>query len=120
MNQKIFFSYAPRDRAFAESLKLKLREFLPAESQALDVVDAHATVTAGEDIRKAIKAAIDKASTVVIVSSPDGNASEYVNYEAGLADALGKDLVIVGRKGMVKSTLSNRFLDSARFIEVED
>jgi ABC-type transport system involved in cytochrome bd biosynthesis fused ATPase/permease subunit len=120
MTEKVFLSYASKDRAFAESLKLKLNEFLPAQSQPLEVFDVQSNVTLGEDIRKAIKAAMDAASTVVIVSSPDGDASQWVNYEAGLADALGKKIVIVGRKGTGKSALFHHFIDSAKFIEVDD
>jgi ABC-type phosphate/phosphonate transport system ATPase subunit len=42
-----------------------------------------------------------------------------VSYEAGLADALGKNVVIVGRRGAGKSDLLKRLSDTARFVEVD-
>lgn len=74
----------------------------------------------GKDFRKVIKAAMDKASTVVIISSPDGDASQGVNYEAGLADALGEKVIMVHKKGTEQSALSHRFVDSANLIQMED
>ncbi|MDB6012322.1 MAG: hypothetical protein JWL65_4572 [Gammaproteobacteria bacterium] len=120
MRQKVFISYATQDRSFAESLKARLNQFLAKPSQPLDFFDVQSSIAPGEDFRKAIKAAMDAADTVVIVSSPYGDSSQWVNYEAGLADALGKKLVFVGRKGMGKSALVRRFQDNARFIEVDD
>ena len=120
MTQKVFISYAAQDRAFAQALKPRLGEFLPFRSQPLDVLDVQSHVSAGDDVRKAVKEAIDEANTVVIVSSPAADTSQWVNYEAGLADALGKDIVIVNRKGSGKSAILHRFSDSARFIEMDD
>lgn len=120
MTRTVFISYADQDRAFAQALMPRLKELLPAQTQPLDVVDVQSRVSAGGDVRKAVKEAIDEAGTVVIVSSPAADGSQWVNYEAGLADALGKDIVIVGRKGDSESAISHRFSDSAKFIEMDD
>jgi hypothetical protein len=119
MSKRVFLSYAHQDRAFAESLKARLDEVLAEHSQALDVFDVQSSVGAGENIRDAIQSAMHRASTVVIVSSPASDASQWVSYEAGLADALGKDVVIVGRRGAGKSDLLKRLSDTARFVEVD-
>jgi ABC-type polysaccharide/polyol phosphate transport system ATPase subunit len=119
MSQKVFLSYASQDRAFAESLKARLDEVLSEHSQAHDVFDVQSSIGGGENIRDAIQSAMHEASTVVIVSSPASDASPWVSYEAGLADALGKNVVIVGRRGAGKSDLLKRLSDTARFVEVD-
>jgi hypothetical protein len=110
VTQKIFLSYAAADKDFVEALKPKLGEFLKAPG-TLDVFDSQSDIAPGQDIRKALKAHMDAAGTVVIVASPAGDASQWVNYEAGLADALGKKVVIVNRDSNSTSTLSKRFMD---------
>ena len=119
MKQKIFISYAHQDRRFAEALKVRLADILEDPSQELDVFDAQSSVEAGENIRDAIQSAMRAASTVVIVSSPASDASQWVSYEAGLADALGKNVVVVGRKGSGKSALMKRLIHTARFVEMD-
>jgi hypothetical protein len=71
-------------------LKTRLAEVLTEQPEGLDVFDVQSSVGAGENIRDAIQSAMHEASTVVIVSSPASDASQWVNYEAGLSDALGK------------------------------
>jgi len=120
MKQRVFISYAHQDRAFVETLKTRLGDILAEPVQALDVLDVQSSVGPGENIRDAIQSAMREASTVVIVSSPASDSSQWVSYEAGLADALGKDVVIVGRRGTGKSDLLRRLVDTARFVEVDE
>ena len=116
---KVFLSYAAQDRSFAAALKPQISELLQKHAQTLDVFDAHA-LAAGEGFRKTDREAVDAATAVFIVASPAGEASQWLNYEAGLADALGKDVVLVGRKGTIASSDFGRLLESARFVEVDD
>lgn len=120
MKQKVFISYAHQDRRFVEALKTRLGDILKEPLQSLDVFDVQFRINAGENIRGAIQSAMREASTVVIVSSPDSDASPWVSYEAGLADALGKNVVVVGRKGSCKSALLERLFQTARFVEVDE
>jgi hypothetical protein len=120
MKNRVFISYASQDRDFVERLKPELTKILSKKSQPLEIFDVQSHAKVGSDVRKAIKTAMDRAGTVVVVSSPDGDASQWVNYEAGLADALGKKLVIVGRRGMRKSALVNRFANTAKVIELDN
>jgi hypothetical protein len=120
MKNRVFLSYASQDREYAKSLEPVLSKILSSKSKPLEIFDVQSNLAAGDDIRKTIKRAMDAANTVVIVSSPHVDNSQRVNYEAGLADALGKHLVIVGRKGSGKTALVNRFRGSAKFIEVDD
>ena len=122
MKNKVFISYALEDREFAEYLKAHLNEILPYETQPVTSFDVQSSVTSGQNTRQAIKAAMDAANTVLVISSPAGDASQWVNYEAALADALGKNLVFVGRGGSGSSgssSMFDRFGESARFIEVD-
>lgn len=118
MSEKVFLSYAAKDRELAESIKSRIKDLLALDAADADILDLESCVAPGQDYRGAIKAAIDAASTVVIVASPNGDNSQWVNYEAGLADALGKEMVLVGRQGVKESALAGRFLDSARLVEL--
>ena len=121
MTEKVFLSYAHEDRAFAKSLATKMKDVLRSRSRNIVVFDGLSDIAVGQDIREKIKAEMDAANTVVIVSSRHSDASQWVNYEAGMADALGKTVVIVGQKGAGKSTVLQRYLsDNVRFVEVDD
>jgi len=121
MSYKVFLSYASQDHAFAESVKSRIAEILSRESkEAVDVFDVRTDLVAGDDFRQSIKAAIELANTVVIVSSENADASPWVNYEVGLADAMGKNLVVVGKKGLDDTALLRRFFDTARVIKIEN
>lgn len=120
MKQKVFISYAAPDREFAELIKSNLDDLLSTQTTPVNTWAVQPNLEVGEVMRKSIKAAMDAASIVVIISSPDGDTSQWVNYEAGLADALGKKIVIIARKGKSKSALLDRFRDSAMFIQIDD
>ena len=57
-------------------------------------------ISAGENFREATRAAISAADTVLVIWSPAAVESKWVNYELGMADALGKELVVVAPRGM--------------------
>lgn len=114
MSEKVFLSYAVQDSELAKALKHQL-----ADAGAEITIDL-SPVEPGGDFRSAIKAAMDAASTVVILASPHGERSQWVNYEAGLADALGKNLVVVATPGEERSALVDRFAHSARIVEVDE
>jgi hypothetical protein len=71
---------------------LRSRHFLSTSDNVFyDLYD----FAAGEDFREATREAIDGADTVFVIWSSAAAASKWVNYELGMADALGKDLVVV-------------------------
>ncbi|MFC5769941.1 toll/interleukin-1 receptor domain-containing protein [Thauera sinica] len=115
MSEKVFLSYAVQDSELARSLARQLAD----AGAEVDVFDLKSSVTPDDDVRSAIKAAMDAASTVVILASPHGENSQWVNYEAGLADALGKNLVLVAMPGKARSLLVDRLAGSARVFEVD-
>jgi len=120
MTEKVFLSYAQEDSDFAKSLASDLKNVLQVSSENIEVIDGLGQISAGENIRKKIKAEMNAASTVVIVSSDHSDDSQWVNYEAGMANALGKNVVIVSHKGRDKSALLDRYpSDNVRFVEVD-
>ena len=121
MSHKVFLSYTYQDHELAELFKSRIAELLPQENkETVDVFDARTDLVVGMDIRRSIKVAIEAASTIVIISSESADASPWVNYEIGLADAMGKDLVIVGKKEVEDTALLRRFFDTARIVKIEN
>ncbi|HBK56543.1 MAG TPA: hypothetical protein DDZ76_09745 [Xanthomonadales bacterium] len=120
MSENVFLSYAPQDKDFVDAVRPKLAGLLSTRNTPFEVFDAMEHVRPGEDVRGALKKAINVASTVVVFSSPAADASEWVNYEAGMADALGKRIVIIGRKDRQSENtrLRNRLADR-NFIKVD-
>jgi len=121
MSVKVFISYATKDTAFADLVKSKIKELLPQQNiEATEVFDVRSDLKVGADIRQSIKSAIEEASTVLVVSSLGSDLSPWVNYEVGLADALGKELIFVEQEGAADSELHRRFFESARIIKIEN
>lgn len=98
MSRKVFVSYAARDRSLVPLALEQLRE-----NKVLlfddDIVLDSETVVAGEDFRQATRAAIDAADAVLVLWSPAAAKSKWVNYELGMASALGKHVVVVTPQG---------------------
>jgi hypothetical protein len=117
MAEKIFVSYAHQDRDLVGSLEQTLRQHRVVTGQDVIIVDPQKKVQAGENIRERIKNEISSASKVVIIVSESSAASQWINYEAGMATALGKPIVIIGKKGIGKSALVGA-LENVQFIEI--
>lgn len=117
MTTKVFISYAIQDKQLAEKAKeeLEVRGYLPTDTVFFD---AH-EVSIGEDIRERLKTEMEASASVVLVMSEMAGSSQWVNYEAGLADALGKKILIVGAKGAGKSQFLER-LSEFQHVELED
>lgn len=94
MGQKIFVSYSERDTPLVDLalLHLQNRGLLPAS--AIERVGHQASLSAG-DLRGATKQAIESSDVVVVLWTKAAAESKWVNYEIGMADALGKRLVAV-------------------------
>jgi nucleoside 2-deoxyribosyltransferase len=98
LSRKVFVSYAARDRSLLSSAldQLRANHVLSSED---DIVVDNKKELEGEDIRQATRAAIDAADTVLVLWSPAAAESKWVNYELGMASALGKRLVVVTPQG---------------------
>lgn len=117
MTTKVFLSYASQDKQLAESAKRELegRGYVPEDTVFFDASD----ISVGEDIRARLKSEMEESATVVLVVSNSAASSERMNYEAGLADALGKKILIVSAKGAENSTLFGNLADYQR-VDLDD
>lgn len=94
MPRNIFLAYASNDRPLIEPAldHLQRRRLV---SQADNVFYDFYDYAAGEDFRQATREAMEGADTVVVIWSSAAAASKWVNYELGMADALGKKVVLL-------------------------
>jgi hypothetical protein len=120
MPEKVFLSYATPDRGFASLLKPRLNGLLATEAESIDLFDLEGGTVEGDDLRQGVRLAIGEASTVVVVTSPESETSDWVNYEVGLADAFEKRLVFVSRKGAGHSALLDRVSREPLLIEIDE
>lgn len=118
MTEKIFLSYAHQDRAIADQAEKHLREHGLVISDMV-ILDPQKEIRAGDNIREVIRSQMMAASKVVIITSPNSAQSQWVNYEAGMASALGKPIIVIGSRGMEESTLL-KTLGVVRSIEIDD
>lgn len=120
MAEKIFVSYAYQDRALAERVEEHLRKHGLVVTADVEILDPQKRIQAGGDIREMIKAQMMAASKVVFVTSPNSAQSQWVNYEAGMASALGKPIIaIVAHHGTRKADFLTS-LGDVRTIEIDD
>jgi len=93
MTTKVFISYATPDKKKVKSVLEKLRK---SREVGLDLVIIDVQMPAlGKDVRAEIKRSIKEADQVVIVWTKQSAESSFVNYEAGMAEALGKPITVV-------------------------
>ena len=103
MKTNVFVSYAFQDKEFAETAKrmLAVLGHLPVDTVFLDAQD----IPVGENIRERLKSQIQASDAVILVMTENSASSQWINYEAGLADALGKKILVVGKKGSGETAL---------------
>jgi len=110
--EKTFMSYAVQDRRLAKSVEKTLRERGLVETERATVLDPRRNVKTRADVRKAIRRQIEEASKVVVIATENGEKSQWVNYEVGLADALGKPILVVKSKEAGVSTAFSKRLNA--------
>lgn len=103
MTEKIFVSYAHQDRGLFKFIEQELRKHGIISAEEVMLLDPQSEFQAGDNIREAIKNQIRSASKVVIIASENSADSQWVNYEAGMASALEKPIIIFGKKGIGKT-----------------
>ncbi len=87
---RLFLSHSARDASAAALLE----EWL--ERLGYETFNPTRDVLAGDDWRLSVQAAIRKADVVLqLVASPESAAASWMAYEAGMAEALGKKLVLL-------------------------
>ena len=98
MSRNVFVSFAQKDRELVELAlqQLRRKRVISADDNVLVDYDIEAL---GATFRDAAREALVDADTVVVIWSPAAAASRSVNYEIGMADALGKQVIVVLLKG---------------------
>lgn len=117
MSEKIFLSYAQQDRKIAEQIEGYLRKHGIVTDTDVEFFDPQKGIQAGDNIRETLKNEIIASSRVVIITSPNSDQSQWVNYEAGMALALGKPIVVIGVGGVGSKVL--QALGDVQTIEIE-
>ena len=87
---KVFLSHSRRDADLAASVARELRRL------GVEAFDVFEHVASGEGWRRTVKAAIRRAEGfVLVVGVPEVAASSWTGYELGMAEALGKPILIL-------------------------
>lgn len=95
MARNVFVSFAQADRAYV----LGLAEELRAKTNVGVTWAEQLAMQGPDEIRRAVRDAIKSASLLVVVVSPDGLASNWVNFETGVAAGLGIPILPVLIRG---------------------
>jgi hypothetical protein len=85
----VFISYSRRDANLAQRVADAL------ERLGFNALDPGRQLRPGDDWRKAIRAAIKRADAFILLASPHNVASSWSLYEAGMAEALGKKVMVL-------------------------
>jgi len=80
----VFISYSTKNRDYAHKLAKRLRE------ERLDVWIDNAEIRSGEEWWQSIVEALNAASAVVVIMTPDSRASQWVKREVMLAEQMHK------------------------------
>ncbi len=109
MTTRVFLSYSLLDSELANEIAGML------EGLGLKVVNPTEAVSDGTIFQDTLREAIKNSDAMLVVGSADSLASSWVNYEAGMADALGKKVVVAN----VSSELLPVDLSWAREVPVD-
>ena len=86
---RVFLSHCRRDANLAAGIASELRKH--GVETVLDE-----SIAPADDFRRTIKSAIRRADAfVIVVTSPDVAASSWTSYELGMAEALGKPILLL-------------------------
>jgi hypothetical protein len=118
MTERIFVSYAHEDRGLATSIEQKLREHGVITAESIDIVDPSETLQAGDNVRDVIRSRMNGSDMVVIIASGASARSAWVNYEAGMALALDKPVVILAKTKADAAPFRDTF-ENARLITLK-
>jgi hypothetical protein len=113
----VFISYAQDDKSRIRKVIGELRS-RGIVKEGDEITYAPEIFVPGSSIRGQVRKAIEASSKVVLVWSGAGAESDWVNYEAGMAEALGKPIVVVIPKGGMPRIPSN--LDGIEILELEN
>ncbi len=113
----VFISYATDDKPRIRKVidELKSRKMIEEDDKIIETSDVFVP---GSSVRAQVREAIEAASKVVVLWSGAGAEADWVNYETGMAEALGKPILFVVTKGEVSRV--PRDLADSQIIELEN
>jgi hypothetical protein len=95
MSDTIFLSYAHQDRdQVGRALEELTRKGVLSGEKGL-MIDPKQNIKSGSYIKRAISDHIKSTGKVVLLWTEAGAKSQWVNWELGMADALGKPIILV-------------------------
>lgn len=116
MSDNIFISYSLKDKHLIPKVEKELKR-KGITSEANKFIDTQSVFIPGSNIRDALREAIKQANKVVLLWTEQSANSQWVNYEAGMAEALDKQIVIVVPKGSSSKIPSN--LSELQILEID-
>jgi len=91
---KVFVSYSHRDAAVAEKIADALRAFDLRTGGAVTTLSAR-DIPLGSDFRDAVREMVKSSDAVLVVAtSPELASHSWTGYEIGMAEALGKPVIL--------------------------
>ena len=110
--QSVFLAYALADRPQVKKLLGRLK-VMGVMRDSDEIIDHAKIIVEGSGTRREeVRNAINKADKLVVVWSKGGAESAWVNYETAMADALGKEIVVLVPKGQ-RSELPSLIAENA-------
>lgn len=100
--QKVYVSYARSDAPRIESILAELA-VLGLVQPSDEVLSDKGLEPKHGALREGVRRQIQSASKVIVVWTNASAESQWVNYEIGLADAYGKSIIPVVRRGELSS-----------------
>jgi len=90
MKSQVFLSYSSRDRQFATALRRALKKL------NVSTFDPEVEMKAGADWRKTVLDGIRQTQlALVLLREPSLAGIDWISYEVGTANALGKDIIVM-------------------------
>jgi nucleoside 2-deoxyribosyltransferase len=117
MNRRVFLSYAHRDKQFVQHALAFLKQshvLSRHDNVFLDV----ASIKPGQSFARVLRKNMLSADTVLVFWTEAAAVSNSVVYELGMADALGKEMVVAYPAG--KRTVLPVETINATLVEVPD
>jgi hypothetical protein len=88
--RRVFISYKSSDAALAKQVAIALKPL------GFDALNAKRESRSGEDWAKTTQSAIKRSDAVIMVAlTPQNLSSSWMSYEAGVAEALGKRVMLL-------------------------
>jgi len=94
---RVFISHSSADKAHVDAIRNSLKKLGLLDAND-EIVDPARAFKPGANVREMLRNAIESANKVIIVWTGGDTGSPYIGYEIGMAEALGKPVIVARRK----------------------